>query len=84
MCDSLPPKDLEVWEMRFPPESGVMKSTHQEQSRERQSSFQEIEWLSGPIELLSVLIWQLKRGGASQEGAGQQSKEGHWRARWNL
>lgn len=52
-----------MWEMRFPSESEVMKSTHDEQSRERQCFFQEKEWLSGPPELLSVLN-QLKDGPA--------------------
>lgn len=70
------PKDLEMWEMRFASENEAMKSTGQ--SSTRQSFFQEIEWLSGPPELLRVLI-QLKQGWARQEGSGPPSKECPWR-----
>lgn len=64
-----------MWEMRFPSESEVMKSTHNEQSRERRCFFQEKEWLSGPPELCT----DPAKGWASQKGAGQQSKAGPWR-----
>lgn len=45
-----------------------MKLTPNGKGRKRQSSFQEIEWLSGSPELLSVLIW-LNKGGQPRRGS---------------
>lgn len=51
-----------------------MKSTPNGKGRKRQRFFQETEWLSGPPELLSVLIW-LKQGWSAKKGLASHQRK---------